>query len=268
MSLPTAEQQRERKSRIAAILGTLVFHILLVLALLFMAFRTPLPLPGEEGVEVNLGYSDDGMGDIQPEEAALLQNTAPSQPAPSADEESVTENNTETPAIEKINKKTSKETSKPVVINKPQPEVPKQPTVNQNALYKGKSTQSKPGGSQGITGKPGDQGNPNGTPGSTNYEGSGGKGNGISYDLGGRGARSLPKPTYNSPEQGIIVVSIKVDQNGNVTYASAGAKGTTITEISLRQQAELAAKKTKFAPDPNAPEEQRGTITYKFVKMQ
>jgi len=268
MSLPTAEQQRERKSRIAAILGTLVFHILLVLALLFMAFRTPLPLPGEEGVEVNLGYSDDGMGDIQPEEAALLQNTAPSQPAPSADEESVTENNTETPAIEKINKKTSKETSKPVVINKPQPEVPKQPTVNQNALYKGKSTQSKPGGSQGITGKPGDQGNPNGTPGSTNYEGSGGKGNGPKFDLGNRGVVSFVKPIYNSTEQGYIVVSIKVDRLGNVIETRVNPKGTQISEIGLQQQALIAARQTKFVADPNAPEEQRGTITYKFVKMQ
>ena len=266
MSIPTAEQQRDKRSKIAAILGTLVFHVLLVVALLFMAFRTPLPLPGEEGVEVNLGYSDEGMGDIQPEEAALLPNTAPSQPTPTADDEAVTENNEETPSVEKINNKKAKDNPKPIVT-KPQPEVPKQPTVNQNALYKGKSSQTKTGGSQGITGKPGDQGNPNGTPGSNNYQGGGGKGNGISYDLGGRGATSLPKPVYNSPEQGFIVVSIKVDRQGNVTYASAGAKGTTITEIGLRQQAEIAAKKTKFVPNPDAPEEQRGTITYKFVKQ-
>lgn len=267
MPLPTAEQQRERKSKITAILGTILFHILLVVALLFMAFRTPLPLPGEEGVEVNLGYSDDGMGDIQPEEAALLQNTSPPQPAPAGKEESVTENNDETPAIEKINKKTVKEAPKPIVNTKPKPEVPAEPSVNKNALYKGKSTQNTSGGSQGITGKPGDQGNPNGTPGSTNYQGNGGKGNGISYDLGGRGAMALPKPVYNSPEQGFIVVSIKVDRQGNVTYASAGAKGTTISEIGLRRQAEIAASKTKFAPNPDAPEEQRGTITYKFVKQ-
>ena len=97
---------------------------------------------------------------------------------------------------------------------------------------------------------------------------SGRKGNGISFDLGGRGARSLPKPTYNSPEQGKIVVSIKVNRQGQVTYASAGAKGTTISEINLRQQAENAARKTVFAPDADAPEEQRGTITYVFVKQR
>lgn len=266
MSLPTAEQQKERKSQIAAILGTIVFHALLIMVLLFMAFRTPLPLPGEEGVEVNLGYSDDGMGDLQPEEAAIMNNTSPSQPTPSDDEAAVTENNEETPSIEKINKKIAKETPKPIVT-KPQPDVPKEPSVNQNALYKGKNSQSKTGGSQGITGKPGDQGNPNGTPGSPNYLGGGGKGNGIDFDLGGRGAVSLPKPVYNSLEQGTIVVTIKVDRLGNVVSAQAGARGTTITEIGLRQQAEIAARKTKFVAKPDAPEEQRGTITYRFVKQ-
>jgi hypothetical protein len=93
-------------------------------------------------------------------------------------------------------------------------------------------------------------------------------GNGISYDLGGRGARSLPKPTYNSAEQGKIVVSIKVNRQGQVTYASAGAKGTTIYEINLVQNAENAARKTVFEPDADAPEEQRGTITYVFVKQR
>jgi hypothetical protein len=93
-------------------------------------------------------------------------------------------------------------------------------------------------------------------------------GYGISYDLGGRGARSLPKPTYNSPEQGKIVVSIKVNRQGQVTYASAGAKGTTISEINLRHQAENTARKTVFEPDADAPEEQRGTITYVFVKQR
>ena len=93
-------------------------------------------------------------------------------------------------------------------------------------------------------------------------------GSGISYDLGGRGARSLPKPTYNSPEQGKIVVSIIVNRQGQVTSASAGAKGTTISEINLRQQAENTARKTVFEPNADAPEEQRGTITYVFVKQR
>jgi len=261
-------EQKEQKSRIAAIAGTIMFHALLLLALLLLALRTPLPLPSEEGVEVNLGYSDDGMGDLQPEIPAMAPSAAPPPSQAKADDRYVTENNEEVPAIEKTKKKTEKASPTPVTKPTPATEKPKEPTVNQKALYPGKSTKTATGGNQGITGKPGDQGKPDGTPGSPNYEGNGGKGNGISYDLGGRGARSLPKPTYNSPEQGRIVVSIKVNRQGQVTYASAGAKGTTISENNLRQQAESAARKTMFAPDADAPEEQRGTITYVFVKQR
>jgi outer membrane biosynthesis protein TonB len=261
-------EQKEQKSRIAAVAGTIVFHALLLLALLLLALHTPLPLPAEEGVEVNLGYSDDGKGDIQPEVPALAPSATPPPSQAKADDQLVTENTEEAPAIEKIKKKTEKTNPTPVTKPTTDIEKPKEPTVNQKALYPGKSNKTAPGGNQGITGKPGDQGKPNGTPGATNYDGSGGKGNGVSFDLGGRGARSLPKPTYNSPEQGKIVVSIKVNQQGQVTYASAGAKGTTISEINLRQQAESAARKTVFAPDPTAPEEQRGTITYVFVKQR
>jgi len=259
-------EQKERKSRIAAIAGTIIFHALLILSLLLFALRTPLPLPGEEGVEVNLGYSDEGMGDIQPEIPAQAPKAAPQPRQTRADENLVTDKTEEAPAISKDKKKTTK----PAPVTKPSPvvETPKEPVVNQKALYPGKSTTTTPGGNQGTTGKPGDQGNPNGTPGSPNYTGNGGTGNGISFDLGGRGSRSLIKPTYNSPEQGKIVVSIKVNREGRVTYASAGAKGTTISEINLRQQAEDAARRTIFVADPDAPEEQRGTITYIFVKQR
>ncbi len=264
----TNHEQKERKSRISAIAGTILFHAMIVIALLLLAFHTPLPLPGEEGVEVNLGNSNEGMGDIQPEVPAQATAAASIPNQNKADDQLVTEETEETPVIEK--KKTIKPKPKPTPVVKKQPvvETPPEPTVNPKALYPGKSTKTSTGGNQGVTGKPGDQGKENGTPGSPNYVGNGGQGNGISYDLGGRGSRSLPKPTYNSPEQGKIVVSIKVNREGKVTYASAGAKGTTISEINLRQQAESAARKTLFAPDEDAPEEQRGTITYVFVKQK
>jgi len=50
------------------IIGTIMFHLMLLIALFFLALRTPLPLPGEEGVEVDLGYSNTGRGEIQPDE--------------------------------------------------------------------------------------------------------------------------------------------------------------------------------------------------------
>ncbi len=55
----------EKKERTKAIIGTVLFHIGLLAFMILMGLRTPLPLPGEEGVEVNLGYYDVGSGIIQ-----------------------------------------------------------------------------------------------------------------------------------------------------------------------------------------------------------
>lgn len=263
------QNPNEQKARPIALIVTVLFHAILVALLLFFALRTPLPLPGEEGIEVNLGNSDVGMGDIQPEEVASLQNASPPPSSSQADDEAVTENSDESPAIEKINKKVSK-TVEPTntQVTKPKTETSTQPVANPKAIYTGKSNKTTQGGSQGITGQPGDQGKPNGTPGSTNYDGLGGKGNGIGYDLGGRGAKNLPKPVYNSDEQGDIVVEIKVDRDGRVTFARAGARGTTISDQTMQRQAEEAARRSLFVRDISAPEEQRGTITYRFRKMK
>ena len=261
---------------------------------------------GGSGLEINLGTGDDGMNPNQYAEVSMpsfeskkaVQAEVPDKQdelkAKPADAEDVlTQDAEEAPAVaSKPATKPKKVTEKPVVNQPPQPVVVKQPVADPNALYKKRKNTN-----DGTTGKQGNQGREDGTTKSGNYGGTGsgsgtgsgtgsgsgigsgtgsgvgsgngsGTGSGKSFDLTGRSAKFFPKPTYDSPEQGIIVVSIKVDQNGKVTYASAGAKGTTISEIGLRQQAESAARKTTFTANPNAPEEQRGTITYRFLKSR
>jgi hypothetical protein len=58
-----------------------------------------------------------------------------------------------------------------------------------------------------------------------------------------------------------------VDQQGNVTKAIAGAKGTTTSNPSLWRKAQQAALSAKFSVNLNAPEEQKGTITYNFIRL-
>ena len=219
---------KEKKDKGIAIVGTIVFHALAVLVLFLMAFKTPLPLPGEEGVEVDLGMMDQGMGNLNDDEA---------------------------PALEKP------KTTKP---KQEQPTETPKPTVNQRALFKG-SNNPQAGGSEGITGQPGDQGKPNGLAGIKQYDGQGGKGNGTGYDLGGRGAKSLHRPSDDFTEEGVVVVDIWVDRAGKVTRAEVARKGTTLINNDMRQKAIQAALRSTFASDPNAPEEQHGTITYTFV---
>ncbi len=248
----------EKKDKSVAIAGTIVVHALIVLVLFLMAFRTPLPLPGEEGVEVDLGMMDQGMGNIQPEKPAIPMAAQPQQQQNKSKEDIVTQNDDEAPAIEKP-KNTKPKQEKPT-------EEPK-PTVNQRALFKGNNN-PQAGGSEGVTGQPGDQGNPNGLAGIKKYDGNGGKGNGTGYDLGGRGAKSLHRPNDDFSEEGIVVVDIWVDRHGKVTRAEVATKGTTVINSDMRQKAKQAALRSSFASDPNAPEEQHGTITYTFVINQ
>ena len=250
---------KEKKDKGIAIVGTIVVHALVLLVLFLMAFRTPLPLPGEEGVEVDLGMMDQGMGNIQPEKPAIPMAAQPQQQQNKSKEDIVTQNDDEAPAIEKPKNTKPKQETKPV-------EEPK-PTVNQKALFKG-SNNPQAGGSEGITGQPGDQGKPNGLACIKKYDGNGGKGNGTGYDLGGRGAKSLHRPDDDFSEEGRIVVDIWVNRNGQVVRAEVATKGTDIISNSMRQKAIQAAKRSTFASDPDAPEEQHGTITYTFVINQ
>ena len=161
------------------------------------------------------------------------------------------------------------------VIEKPSTNLPPQeqpieepkPNVNNKALFKG-SNNPQAGGSEGITGKPGDQGKPNGLAGVRQYDGNGGKGNGTGYDLGGRGAKSLHRPDGDFSEDGKIVVDIWVNRAGQVVRAEVADKGTDIINNAMRQKAIQAAKRSTFAAAPDAPEEQHGIITYTFVINQ
>jgi outer membrane biosynthesis protein TonB len=290
---------KENKNRIKGILGTILFHIGLLLLLIFLALRTPLPLPGEEGVFVNLGFDEQGMGldqQEQPAPAEPLIKPAPPQQEPK-DEDYLVQDVEEAPAIKEKKVEIKKKEPEKVVI-KPEPEPVKEikevdpepkpepkPQPNPKAMYKGKGTTSTQGGQEGQTGQPGDQGDPSGTPNASIYkgksgsgEGSGtgsgtgtgtgdGSGDGISYSLGGRGSLVLHKPSYDSKEQGKVVVTIKVDKNGKVTSAVAGAKGTNVSDQTLWQLAKDAALKSEFVSDPNAPDTQVGTITYNFIRQ-
>jgi len=251
----------EKRNKLISAVSTLCVMglILLVCALMGMKYPDP-PLP-EEGVEVNLGNSDFGLGDAQqPDESDATAPVTP--PMPSTGENIATQ----TAPSAAINT-TPKPNTRPNDVKEPpvkpndtkQPETPK---TNPNALFKGKKNTSN-GGSQGVTQGAGDQGKQGGDPNSNRYDGQPGNG-GAGYSLSGRKASSLPLPNYNSQKEGKVVVKIFVNQDGKVTNATAPEKGSTILEGALVQRAIAAAKQAHFNADPNASETQVGTITYVF----
>jgi len=75
---------------------------------------------------------------------------------------------------------------------------------------------------------------------------------------------AIPSPGYKVQESGRVIVTIWVDNYGNVKNAVAGADGTTVTDKTLWEAARKAALKTHFTMSAEAPALQKGSITYNF----
>jgi TonB family protein len=247
------------KNRLYGIIGTISFHLILLLIFILFGFKTPLPLPEEQGVEVNLGNSEQGMGEVQPEQ--LTENVTAPAPAQSSDNIEKISTQTTEEAVNIAKKKTDN-----AKTDVKQTEETQKTKINPLALFQGKNKNNN-GGNEGNTGKAGDQGNKFGDPNATNHIGNPGSGGGPSFSLKGRNAKSLPKPEYKSREQGTVVVKIWVNNNGEVIRVEAGQRGTTTSDKGLWKLAESAALISRFSPDNDAPEDQTGTITYKFIKL-
>lgn len=84
------------------------------------------------------------------------------------------------------------------------------------------------------------------------------------YNLSGRKALSKPIKKPNCEEEGIVVVTIFVNQQGKVVKAVPGEQGTTNSEPCLFEAAKKAALATQWNPDKKAPKLQKGDIIYKF----
>lgn len=270
---PRAEMEHlsEKDNRIA-IIGTIVFHAILLVVLLYFGLRTPLPLPEEEGVMVALGIVDVATGQIIPNPVvpASLPPTAP--PATRGQEEVVTQDTEESVAIppptrrprtQPVEQPRQQPTAQPTPAPQPTPEPPRQ-QVDQRALFPGADQRGTTTPTQGTGAQTGVQGSPTGTP---EGAGTGAGQSGVSFDLAGRSPSSLPLPAYDVPAQGRVVVAITVDRQGRVIRAVAGARGTTTTDATLHRLAETAALRARFNANPEATEEQVGTITYLFIRQ-
>ncbi len=243
------------------ILGTILFHGLLIFAFLFMGLTHQIPPPPEEGISINFGYMDEGITEIDPEDKA----DTPPEPVKDeiveeqsvANKEVVSQETEEAPLVEKTEqKKKEPEIEKEEVIEKKQPEVIKK------ALYTGKKKNKEK--NQGQKKEIGNQGVIDGDSNAKAYSGGGIGTEGIAYQLGGRNPAFKAKPMYKIQEEGKVVVIITVDRLGNVINAIPGAKGSTTLSKYLLARAKEAALKTKFDAKQSAPENQQGKIIYHF----
>jgi hypothetical protein len=251
------------KNKRKGIIVTVVIHVLILLLFIFTGLTIPVPLP-EQGIRVNFGTTEEGMGEIQPDDAA----SSAEEQVEEIPEEVVQSNPEPTPEVEEIITQTIEEapavnTADPVEI---EPEVVEEkepePVVDASALYPGKQSTDATESYEGETGNPGDQGIESGDKDAKVHGVSTGSGGGFS--LAGRGITFRPSIKENSAETGKVVVSIVVDRNGNVKRATPGAKGSTTTSSHLYKLAKAAALQAKFSSNRDAPEEQKGTIEFIF----
>lgn len=284
-----------KEQRIATA-GTAIFCVLFLFMLVLVRFIND-PTEEEEGVLVNFGDTEQGMGEVEPR-PAVAQNIptppptpTPPEPAPqqTGEEEVVNQDFEESAVIEQKKKAEQKkrqdeelkrqqeierqrieEERRKEEERKRQEEIQRQQQQMEATQNKAKNAfagRNPNGGNtgEGNTGQPGNQGSLNGDINSTNRQGNGG-GNGINFNLAGRSFGSPPPPPDDKgKDDGKVVVEIRVDRNGNVISAAPGKKGSSITDPKVLDACKKAALKAKFNSDPNAPEIQTGTITYIFV---
>ncbi len=238
--------KKKYKENINGIIGTLVFHILLLGAILLANVRIDGEVKEEEII------IDFDIPDIQEEEQQLAQEKQEDENTPSNDSQARQTQSRSNRAVNDAAKKdpffdedyqreianaqklvsdVNSQLSKEIPDMK-QFEMPEQSTEGMdpekisNTIYSGESN--------------------------------------IHYNLDNRYHLRLPIPVYLARGGGKITVDIWVDRSGKVTKASV-RPNKNISDPLLPEYALQAALRTVFNSAPDAPHPQQGTISYTFV---
>lgn len=257
---------------IAVSVGILVGFLLL--SIFYIVSRAaPEEEVGIGGIIVNYGTSDEGMGDdyMSIEEPSvdpnanltppdkIIPNTTPSENVTTVSSENniVTQDNVDAVAVKTKTTTTNTAPTQNTEVKEAKP------VVNQNALYKGKKSTGT-GAGDGTGAVAGNQGKPEGDPLANNYDGTGSGNGGIALTLASRRFITSPSIKDDGQKSGKIVVEIRVDKNGYVTRAKAGARGTTLSDANLWEKCEAAAEGSRFNTLESAPDTQIGYIVFNF----
>lgn len=283
------------KERIYGIVGTGVFHFLILLILLVCYLRPSIIAQEPDsmgGVPVMFGNVSEARGDDEPlgrgNEVAVdmskpipnAENIVTTQPKtttekiPKGDNHLATQDMEETVAVKTAaDKKAEEERKKNEALAAEerrkkaaaeQAEKEKaaagQRIGNQIAGLFGNGTGS---GSRGDSQGQGTQGVETGNASFGEKNGVGGIGGG--FKLGNRklGPGGLIRPAYNVNAEGKVIVNIRVNSKGRVTEATVG-QGTTASNATLVKEALKAAERTRFN-EITTNKDEIGTITYTFT---
>lgn len=235
------KNKKIKKSELYACIGTAVSGIIMLLILFFVM------LPGlknkeDEGIMISFGNFAEGSGATETENQHSSQSATPK---------------SETKEV------LLTQQDKSVIIPQETKKKPKKKPVQENDRLKKEQEAIQQAdkliGSSFGTGNNSRSGHTTGEETAGNPVGKGTEG-GNSWSLYGRELLgTMPIPEYNQDTEGYLMIEIRVDADGNVTYANV-RKGT-ISIPSLREAALNAARKTRFSSGNGTV---TGTITYKF----
>ena len=260
------EQQKNIKAGgYTAIVAGILLFLLLIIGWTIPKIDPPIP---DQGIEVNLGNSDFGSGDIEP--------TSPGEPAPQLaeqvaatppDAQPVAEEKMEEPDANDPEPAIVKPVEKPKAVIKPNNnppvikpvpiKLPPAPVPQKAKAQMGQNTGGTgPGGNnqdafngvknQGIAGGNGNQGKINGNPNSDSYTGNGGTGKGGVTVI--RGNRTVVRATRLEGEftrSATLYIDVKVDENGTGSFIRV-TKGINESQYTSIIKQRLASRDIQF----------------------
>jgi periplasmic protein TonB len=244
----------QNRNKRAGLIGTILFHIILFLLFLYFGLKTPVPIPEDRGATIEFGWSTTGSGEVETKVESPVQNQ---------EQETVSKTTTQVEEMEEAAvTQTESAVSVPKETSKPKPkEVVKdpEPTISKDLSKALDNVWSTPagGGSQGTSGGAGNEGSPDGAIGKGVLGGGQGE-----WELSGRGLVS-GHSIKDTKEDGIVVLDIKVDRQGNVLAATYSPLSNTTSQY-LVNKARTAALQYKFSPSSSAAIEQQGRIRFIF----
>lgn len=269
-----------------------------LILLLFYLGLTYFEPPIENGITVNFGTMEFGMGDNQPLEPLRKQQPEPEEAVEEAVPQTEPEPEPEASVPEApAEKLLTRETEEAIKIRQQEEakrraedaarkareeaeriEREKQAAAEAarreqeakkeqlDALMGGlNNADGSADGSEGDDNRAGDKGQPGGDPYATTYYGAPGTGSGTGgYGLSGRSLMSKGAVKQECNQEGTVVVQIVVSRQGQVIQATPGVKGTTNNDPCLLEPARKTALMHRWNTDSKAPDQQIGFVVVNF----
>ncbi len=259
--------------KIVGSIATALYFLGLVALMLLLKFSISAAPTVDQGIMINFGDAEAAApgGDTEFNDVVSPRESAPSQPLDNSNDEILTQDHEDAPAIKP--KTQAKPKPKPVKTppkpaDKPKPtetkpaEQPRQ--ADRRALFPGRTVGSTSTSDGNVAGAAaGNQGDLGGRV-DGSHDGTGIGNSGTAVVKGRYIVGSLPKPEYSAKDEGNVVIDIVVDQQGQVTRASFRGDKSTTNNPTLVDAAIRAARKARFNVDESDDLAKSGSITYKF----